>query len=81
MTDWNNWLVFDILGDMCFGRSFEIKEPGPNPIREMPRLAVRHAQLIYPVSLSSTQTHITNTNPDYPISHYGILCLGQTKGS
>jgi hypothetical protein len=49
MSDWNNWLVFDILGDMCFGRSFEIKEPAPNPIRAVPHLIIRHVQLFYPV--------------------------------
>ncbi|KAJ4305706.1 hypothetical protein N0V90_001237 [Kalmusia sp. IMI 367209] len=56
MTDWNNWLVFDILGDMCFSRSFEIKEPGPNPIRAIPRLVIRHVQFFYPVRLSSALT-------------------------
>ncbi|KAJ4354681.1 uncharacterized protein N0V89_006418 [Didymosphaeria variabile] len=36
MSDWNDWLVFDILGDLCFGRSFDVKEPKPNPIRKIP---------------------------------------------
>ncbi|KAF2017213.1 cytochrome P450 [Aaosphaeria arxii CBS 175.79] len=49
MSDWNDWLVFDILGDICFGRSFDIKEPGPNPIRVMPRLVIKHVQMFYPI--------------------------------
>jgi hypothetical protein len=49
MTDWNNWLVFDILGDMCFGKSFEIKEPEPNHIRVIPNLVSDHVQFFYPV--------------------------------
>jgi hypothetical protein len=28
MSKWTSWVVFDILGNLCFGRSFEIKEPG-----------------------------------------------------
>jgi hypothetical protein len=51
MSDWNDWVVFDILGDLCFGRSFEIKEPTPNPIREIPHLVIRHVRFFYPVSL------------------------------
>ncbi|PSN70776.1 cytochrome P450 [Corynespora cassiicola Philippines] len=49
MSDWNNWLVFDILGDMCFGRSFDIKEPKPNPIRIVPNLVISHVQMVYPI--------------------------------
>ena len=30
-TKWTDCLVFDILGDLCFGKSFGIKEPGENP--------------------------------------------------
>jgi hypothetical protein len=52
MSEWNDWVEFDILGDLCFGRSFEIKEPGPNPIREIPNHVIRHVQLFYPVSLA-----------------------------
>lgn len=49
MSEWNNWLVFDILGDICFGRSFEIKEPGSNPIRAIPELVQNHVLFFYPV--------------------------------
>ncbi|KAF2448050.1 benzoate 4-monooxygenase cytochrome P450 [Karstenula rhodostoma CBS 690.94] len=49
MSDWNDWLVFDILGDLCFGRSFDVKEPAPNPIRKIPHLIIQHVQLFYPI--------------------------------
>jgi hypothetical protein len=53
MSDWNDWLVFDILGDLCFGRSFDVKEPKPNPLRKIPHLVIQHVQLFYPVSSTS----------------------------
>jgi hypothetical protein len=49
MSDWNDWLVFDILGEFCFGRSFEIKEPKPNALRKIQHLVIQHVQLFYPV--------------------------------
>ena len=42
-------LVFDILGDICFGKSFEIKEPGENPIKLVPHAVVKALSFIYPV--------------------------------
>lgn len=62
MSDWNDWLVFDILGDLCFGRSFDIKEPAPNPIRKIPHLVIQHVQLFYPVRSSPAQFTQQHTN-------------------
>jgi hypothetical protein len=28
MADQVTYLLFDILGDLCFGKSFDLKEPG-----------------------------------------------------
>lgn len=42
-------LVFDIMGDLCFGRSFNIKEPGDNPLREVPSNIIKYLQFYYPV--------------------------------
>jgi cytochrome P450 len=44
------FLVFDILGDLAFGRSFESKEPGPNPLQSIPHSIVSYLKFIYPVS-------------------------------
>ncbi|KAF2024573.1 cytochrome P450 [Setomelanomma holmii] len=39
MCDWINWLVFDILGDLCFGKNFDMKEPGSD-LRHIPEVMV-----------------------------------------
>ncbi|KAL1875164.1 hypothetical protein Daus18300_003232 [Diaporthe australafricana] len=51
MTDWVNWLVFDILGDLCFGKSFGMKEPG-GPMREAPDLMADMLKLINPIAFA-----------------------------
>ncbi|PVH93385.1 cytochrome P450 [Periconia macrospinosa] len=40
-TDRANELVFDILGDVCFGRSFKTMEPEDNALKAVPRAAVK----------------------------------------
>jgi cytochrome P450 len=49
MCDWVNWLVFDILGDLCFGKSFDMKEPGSD-LRHIPEMMISFLELIHPVS-------------------------------
>ena len=44
-------LVFDIMGDLSFGRSFNIKEPGDNPLREVPQNIAQYLKFYYPVSI------------------------------
>lgn len=48
MTNWINFLVFDILGDLCFGKSFDMKEPG-NELQHIPELMVSFLELLHPV--------------------------------
>ncbi|TVY84640.1 Cytochrome P450 monooxygenase apf7 [Lachnellula suecica] len=36
MSEWSDSLVFDIICDLCFGRSFDTKTPGPNKLRSIP---------------------------------------------
>jgi cytochrome P450 len=50
MSQLADYLVFDIMGDLCFGKSFELKEPGTNPLRHMPHTIAEVMQFIYPVS-------------------------------
>lgn len=61
-------LVFDIMGDLCFGRSFNIKEPGDNPLREVPHNIIRFLQFYYPVSAIFfpllIEARISNMNTD-----------------
>lgn len=48
MTNWVNYLVFDILGDLCFGKSFNMKEP-EGPMKEAPDLMADMLTLLNPV--------------------------------
>jgi len=50
MCDWMNWLVFDILGDLCFGKCFDMKEP-ESDLRHIPEVMVSFLELLHPVSL------------------------------
>ena len=36
-----NCLVFDILGELCFGAAFNSKEQGPQSLKQMPRLIMQ----------------------------------------
>ncbi|PVH95528.1 cytochrome P450 monooxygenase-like protein [Periconia macrospinosa] len=45
-------LVFDISGDLCFGQSFETKEPGENPLKDMPHAIKDYMLFYYPVCRS-----------------------------
>lgn len=49
MCEWVNWLVFDILGDLCFGKSFDMKEPD-SKLRHIPEMMISFLELIHPVS-------------------------------
>lgn len=51
MTDWINYLVFDILGDLCFGKQFNMKESG-NELRYVIHLIAGFLQLMHPIAMS-----------------------------
>ncbi|ORX93613.1 benzoate 4-monooxygenase cytochrome P450 [Clohesyomyces aquaticus] len=36
-----DYLVFDILGDLCFGQSFNTKEPGENKLKKIPHFVMQ----------------------------------------
>jgi cytochrome P450 len=38
MTTSLGGLIFDIMGDLAFGKSFDIKEPGDNPLKSLPAI-------------------------------------------
>lgn len=46
-----NHLVFDILGDLCFGKSFEMKEPGSDK-RYIPEVLATFLALFHPICFS-----------------------------
>jgi hypothetical protein len=43
-------LTFDIMGDLCFGRSFDVKEPGENPLKAVTHCKTEYLLFYYPVS-------------------------------
>ncbi|KAF3002742.1 hypothetical protein E8E14_005531 [Neopestalotiopsis sp. 37M] len=45
-------LVFDIMGDLSFGRSFNTKELGDNPLKEVPDNIIRYLTFYYPMCRS-----------------------------
>ena len=49
LSKWTHCLVFDILGDLCFGKSFGIKEPGENPFKVIPEAITSHVKFWHPV--------------------------------
>lgn len=56
LTTWIDALSFDILGDLCFGNSFEIKEPGENPFKIIPHAIAKYVHFNYTVSLNLDAT-------------------------
>lgn len=45
-------LAFDIMGDSSFGKSFDVKEPGDNPLKAVPHNIIEYMQFYYPVRIS-----------------------------
>ncbi|KAF2795475.1 benzoate 4-monooxygenase cytochrome P450 [Melanomma pulvis-pyrius CBS 109.77] len=52
MATWIDALVFDILGDLCFGESFDTKEPGENKLKKLPHLIMKQVSIGYMLSKS-----------------------------
>lgn len=50
-ADWLNWFVFDVMGDLCFGKSFGMKE-ADSDMRDVLHLMANMMATAYPVSLS-----------------------------
>lgn len=46
---WSEFLVFDILTDLCFGKSFGLKEPGENELKDIPSQIAASVALHHPV--------------------------------
>lgn len=51
-----NHLVFDILGDLCFGKSFEMKEPG-SKVTYVPELLATFLTMMNPVGFEAGASH------------------------
>ena len=49
IAPWSQFLVFDILTDLCFGKSFGLKEPGENELKDIPNQIIALVALLHPV--------------------------------
>lgn len=48
-TGWPDYLVFDILCDLCFGKSLNVKEPGESEMKSVPKTIHAYMKFNYPV--------------------------------
>jgi hypothetical protein len=48
------------MGDLSFGRSFDIKERKENPFRDMPHIIGGFVKYLYVVSRRSSPVHVRN---------------------
>ncbi|CAI6058673.1 unnamed protein product [Clonostachys chloroleuca] len=51
MADWTAHLIFDILGDLCFGKSFDMKEHD-SKLRYVPDLMIEFMAVTHPIAFS-----------------------------
>lgn len=51
MAEQVTYLVFDILGDLCFGKCFDMKEPD-SKLRHVPELMIGFMELVHPIACS-----------------------------
>lgn len=61
MADWSNHLIFDTLGDLCFGKSFGMMEPN-SELRYVPELMTDSLAIIHPVSHIAILCSLTDIN-------------------
>lgn len=56
LSDSLDALIFDIMGDLIFGKSFEIKEPGENELKKYPLIISKVLQHAYTVRINNKTT-------------------------
>jgi cytochrome P450 len=80
-----DYLVLDILCELCFGQSVDTKEPGENEYRKIPHAIASLLQILYPVRFShpAAPQHGPITN-DFPARSFALVeypRLAEAKGS
>ena len=84
VSDWIDYLVFDILCDLCFGRSLGTKNPGENPFKGIPKAIHTHMKFMYPVrSIDNSKFQAAVPSNTIKITHsplLGFLLWSQSKG-
>jgi hypothetical protein len=49
-SEWTDYLMFDLFGDVCFGKKHDTKEPGENVLKHISRNIAKYLKLYNPVS-------------------------------
>jgi hypothetical protein len=76
MADQVTYLVFDVLGDLCYGTCFDMKEPG-NKLRGVVEMMVEYVSLLYPVSreFASRYVFVPLRSSDIVVADQSLLDL------
>ncbi|KAI0392174.1 benzoate 4-monooxygenase cytochrome P450 [Xylariaceae sp. FL0594] len=61
-------LLFDITGDLCFGKSFDVKEPGENIQKEVPHCITQYMLFYYHFCRSPFLTLLNWLKPRDPVT-------------
>lgn len=89
-ADWFNWLVFDIMGDLCFGKPFGVKEPG-SALRQVIHDLGDSFATMYPLSVApwtplwiwlkprGLDRLLDHVMPAYVIAWWGWLAAAQAE--
>jgi hypothetical protein len=82
MADQVTYLVFDILGDLCYGTCFDMKESG-NKLRGVVEMMMGYVSFLYPVSRNWTSRSIFMPlrSPDTVVADQSLVDLAQTPRS
>jgi cytochrome P450 len=51
LAEWTDYLMFDLFGDVCFGKQNDTKEPGENPLRRIPHAIALYMRIHNPVCI------------------------------
>jgi hypothetical protein len=73
VADQVNYLVFDILGDLCFGRCFDMKESGNN-LRHVIDMMVAYIETGNPVGLLRDSEFVYLANLSRSSGHLWVPC-------
>jgi hypothetical protein len=69
MAELVEYLAFDILGELCFGESFDTKEPGENMLKKVPGQILNQVAFGYKVREAIvTMEHALNTTQDVQVA-------------
>jgi cytochrome P450 len=60
MAEWTDYLMFDLFGDVCFGKMNDTKEPGENALRRIPHAIALYMKIHNPVGRHAVVLTLAN---------------------